>query len=219
MASPKRAWVSGAIYHITNRGNRKEIIFKENIDYIVYLGILKETLKFYREDNYKLIIYCLMSNHVHLLLKTGTKDPSFFMRRVSSIYARYFNDKYQYIGHLFQGRYFSNLINNVIELLEVSRYIHLNPVRARIVDSPEKYIWSSYNKIVLDKNAFEDLDLNSRKVMLDMCIDENEILDLFNIYSIIEENNKKDLEYKVKNIMQDGKSKYKKYVESKVSLE
>ena len=55
--------------------------------------------------------------------------------------------------------------------------------------------------------------------MLDMCIDENEILDLFNIYSIIEENNKKDLEYKVKNIMQDGKSKYKKYVESKVSLE
>ena len=141
------------------------------------------------------------------------------MRRVSSIYARYFNDKYQYIGHLFQGRYFSNLINNVIELLEVSRYIHLNPVRAKIVDSPEKYIWSSYNKIVLDKNAFEDLDLNSRKVMLDMCIDENEILDLFNIYSIIEENNKKDLEYKVKNIMQDGKSKYKKYVESKVSLE
>ena len=216
MASPKRPWVSGAIYHITNRGNRQEIIFKESIDYIVYLGILKETLKFYKEDNYKLISYCLMSNHVHLLLKTGTKDPSFFMRSVNSIYARYFNDKYQYIGHLFQGRYFSNLINNVIELLEVSRYIHLNPVRAKIVDSPEKYIWSSYNKIVLDKNEFEDLNLNSRKVVLDMCIDENEILDLFNIYSIIEENNKKNLEYKVKNIMEESKIKYKKYVESKV---
>ena len=79
MASPKRAWVSGAIYHITNRGNRKEIIFKENIDYIVYLGILKETLKFYREDNYRLISYCLMSNHVHLLLKTGTKEIQVFL--------------------------------------------------------------------------------------------------------------------------------------------
>lgn len=219
MASPKRPWVSGAIYHITNRGNRQEIIFRENIDYIVYLGILKETLKFYENDNYKLISYCLMSNHVHLLLKTGRKDPSFFMRRVNSMYARYFNSKYQYMGHLFQGRYFSNLINNVIELLEVSRYIHLNPVRAKMVDSPEKYMWSSYNKIVLDKDKFKNLDLNSRKLMLDMCIDENEILDLLNIYSIIEENNKKDLEYKVKNIMKESKIKYKKYVESKVSSE
>ena len=122
-------------------------------------------------------------------------------------------------GHLFQGRYFSNLINNVIELLEVSRYIHLNPVRAKMVDSPEKYMWSSYNKIVLDKDKFKDLDLNSRKLMLDMCIDENEILDLLNIYSIIEENNKKDLEYKVKNMMKESKIKYKKYVESKVSSE
>lgn len=219
MASPKRPWVSGAIYHITNRGNRQEIIFRENIDYIVYLGILKETLKFYENDNYKLISYCLMSNHVHLLLKTGRKDPSFFMRRVNSMYARYFNSKYQYIGHLFQGRYFSNLINNVIELLEFSRYIHLNPVRAKMVDSPEKYMWSSYNKIVLDKDKFKNLDLNSRKLMLDMCIDENEILDLLNIYSIIEENNKKDLEYKVKNMMKESKIKYKKYVESKVSSE
>ena len=219
MASPKRPWVSGAIYHITNRGNRQEIIFRENIDYIVYLGILKETLKFYQDDNYKLISYCLMSNHVHLLLKTGTKEPSFFMRRINSMYARYFNSKYQCIGHLFQGRYFSNLINNVIELLEVSRYIHLNPVRAKMVDSPEKYMWSSYNKIVLDKDKFKDLDLNSRKLMLDMCIDENEILDLLNIYSIVEENNKKDLEYKVKNMMKESKIKYKKYVESKVSSE
>ena len=185
MASPKRPWVAGAIYHITNRGNHQEIIFRESIDYIVYLGILKETLKFYEDDSYKLISYCLMSNHVHLLLKTGKKDPSFFMRRVNSMYARYFNTKYQCIGHLFQGRYFSNLINNVMELLEVSRYIHLNPVRAKIVDSPEKYMWSSYNKIVLDEDKFRNLDLNSRKLMLDMYIDEDQILDLFNIYYII----------------------------------
>lgn len=219
MASPKRPWVAGAIYHITNRGNRQEIIFRENIDYIVYLGILKETLKFYQDDNYKLISYCLMSNHVHLLLKTGTKEPSFFMRRINSMYARYFNSKYQCIGHLFQGRYFSNLINNVIELLEVSRYIHLNPVRAKMVGSPENYMWSSYNKIVLNEDKFKDLDLNSRKLMTDMCIDENEILDLFNIYSIIEENNKKDLECEVKNMMEESKIKHKKYVESKIDAE
>lgn len=219
MASPKRPWVAGAIYHITNRGNHQEIIFRESIDYIVYLGILKETLKFYEDDSYKLISYCLMSNHVHLLLKTGKKDPSFFMRRVNSMYARYFNTKYQCIGHLFQGRYFSNLINNVMELLEVSRYIHLNPVRAKIVDSPEKYMWSSYNKIVLDEDKFRNLDLNSRKLMLDMYIDEDEILGLFNIYSIIQENNKEDLEYKVKKKIKDSRVKYKKYVESKISSE
>ena len=216
MASPKRPWVSGATYHITNRGNRKEIIFRESIDYSVYLGILKETLKFYEDDNYKLISYCLMSNHVHLILKTGTKDPSFFMRRVNSMYARYFNSKYEYVGHLFQSRYFSNLINNVIELLEVSRYIHLNPVRAKIVDSPEKYVWSSYNKFVLDKDKFKDLDLNIRKLKLDMCIYENEILDLFDIYSIVEENNKGYMQSKVKNMIEQNKIKYKKYVESKM---
>lgn len=216
MASPKRPWVSGATYHITNRGNRKEIIFRESIDYSVYLGILKETLKFYEDDNYKLISYCLMSNHVHLILKTGTKDPSFFMRRVNSMYARYFNSKYEYVGHLFQSRYFSNLINNVIELLEVSRYIHLNPVRAKIVDSPEKYVWSSYNKFVLDKDKFKDSDLNSRKLKLDMCIDESEILDLFDIYSIVEENNKDYMQSKVKNMIEQNKIKYKKYVESKM---
>ena len=216
MASPKRPWVSGATYHITNRGNRKEIIFRESIDYSVYLGILKETLKFYEDDNYKLISYCLMSNHVHLILKTGTKDPSFFMRRVNSMYARYFNSKYEYVGHLFQSRYFSNLINNVIELLEVSRYIHLNPVRAKIVDSPEKYVWSSYNKFVLDKDKFKDLDLNIRKLKLDMCIYENEILDLFDIYSIVEENNKGYMQGKVKNMIEQNKIKYKKYVESKM---
>ena len=192
-------------------------MFPGGVLFLCGVSIIK--LKLYESDNYKLISYCLMSNHVHLLLKTGTKDPSFFMRRINSMYARYFNSKYQYIGHLFQGRYFSNLINNVIELLEVSRYIHLNPVRAKMVDSPEKYMWSSYNKIILDKDKFKDLDLNSRKLMLDMCIEESEILDLLNIYSIIEENNKKDLEYKVKNMMKESKIKYKKYVESKVSSE
>lgn len=148
MVTKNRIWYPSAIYHITNRGNRKEIIFREEMDYRVYLVILKNTVDYYEEYNYEIISYCLMSNHVHLLIKTNNKEPGYFMRRVNSMYARYFNDKYEYVGHLFQERYFSNIITNDIELLEVSRYIDLNPVKAQIVKKAEDYKWSSYSSVM-----------------------------------------------------------------------
>ena len=85
-----------------------------------------------------------MDNHVHLLLKTGVEPPWRFIARVHSIYARYFNKKYNYLGTLFQGRYSAEIIENDTYMLETSRYIHLNPVKARMVETPDEYKWCSY---------------------------------------------------------------------------
>ena len=187
----------GASYHITNRGNHQEKIFLQESDYCVYLSILKDTLKFYEEFNYKLISYCLMTNHVHLLIKTDKRDPSNFMRRINSMYAKYFNKKYEVTGHLFQGRYYSNLITNISELLEVSRYIHLNPVRAQITKGPEEYKWSSYNKIVNNKvnDDIRTSILNEKNDfgIVGLSIAAEEILDLLDIYSLVEDNSIKKI--------------------------
>lgn len=206
MATKKRVWFPGATYHIVCRGNHKEIIFKEEIDFVVYLRILRNNFKFYEDEDYKLISYCLMDNHVHLLVKTEKQDPSFFMIRLNSMYAKYFNDKYEYIGHLFQARYFSNLITNVGELLEVSRYIHLNPVRANIAKIPEDYKWSSYNKILSNQNK-------------ELYIHDKEILDIFNMYLIIEDNRIERIRSRVKHSIEDNRFRYKNYVEEKIASE
>lgn len=207
MATKSRVWMPGGSYHITSRGNRKEPIFLEEYDYYVYLSTLKNNLQFYKDDGYKIISYCLMANHVHLLLKTDKKDPSFFMRRLNSMYARYFNDKYIYEGHLLQERYYSNTITSVIELLEVSRYIHLNPVRAKITKRPEEYRFSSYNKIV---NKLENGSTN------EMSIAAEEILDLLDIYFIVKDNNIENIRHGVRENIISSKEKYRQYVEEKI---
>lgn len=138
-----RQWYPNATYHITSRGNRKNVIFKEDEDYIVYIRILNEALKYF-DNQYEIMSYCLMTNHVHLQVRTKEKHIKELMMRINSFYAKYFNNKYSYVGHLFQSRYRSELITEERYLLEVSRYIHLNPVKAKIVKKPEDYEWSSY---------------------------------------------------------------------------
>ncbi|MBN1039813.1 transposase [Clostridium botulinum] len=144
MSTPKIIWYEGAIYHITTRGNRRSKIFLDEQDFRVYLNKLEDSLHYYDYLNYQLISYCLMSNHVHLMIKTGKEPLTRIMGRLNSTYTKYFNKKYNYIGHLFQSRYFSELIKDDKQILETSRYIHLNPVRANIVKKPEQYKWSSY---------------------------------------------------------------------------
>ena len=142
-----------------------------------------------------------MPNHIHLLLKTDSQDPAVFMRRLNSLYAKYFNNKYEYVGHLFQGRYFSNIITSDYELLEVSKYIHLKPVKANIVKLPENYNWSSFNKILS----------TSKHIPTNLYIHSDEILDIIDIYFLIE--NSRDclnINKNFKNL--DKKEKYKLYV-------
>lgn len=153
MPTPKLIWYEGAIYHITTRGNHRNNIFKDEEDFQVYLTVMEEGLIYYSHLNYELIAYCLMDNHVHLIIKTGKEPLTKIMRRINSIYTRYFNKKYNYIGHLFQAKYFAEIIADDKQILETSRYIHLNPVKAKMVHRPEEYKWSSYTMFIAEKKS------------------------------------------------------------------
>jgi len=142
MPKKKRIWYPGAVYHIMNRGNRRSDIFREEEDYQVYLDILKETME---KHSYILYAYCLMTNHVHMQMETRNIQIGTIMRDINLSYTKYFNNKYNFIGHLFQGRYRSEIIENDAYNLQTSRYIHRNPVEAAMVQMPVEYKWSSYD--------------------------------------------------------------------------
>ena len=145
MGRRKRIWYPGAIYHVMSRGNRRDVLFKESEDYLTfleYLAIAKEAMPF------TLHACCLMTNHFHLSLETGEVSLSKIMRKVLHPYSMYFNDKYKYTGHVFEKRFTDCLIKNDRYFLEVSRYIHLNPVKAMMVRGPLDYEYSSYGLFV-----------------------------------------------------------------------
>ena len=127
------------------RGIRRQAIYKEESDYQAFISILQSGL-----EKYGCILhaYCLMTNHFHMLLETSGTDISKFMKHLAGCYARYFNQKYMYQGHLFEGRYKSILVKDDTYFLQTSRYIHLNPVKAGMVENPEDYPWSSYRTIL-----------------------------------------------------------------------
>lgn len=137
-------WYPGATYHITERGNHRNDIFRDGEDYQVYITILGEALEKYDAILY---CYCMMTNHVHLVIETNDEKISKVMKRINEFYTRYFNNKYNLVGHLFQGRYYWDIVEDDDYTLEVSRYIHLNPVRANMVQTPENYQWSSYGML------------------------------------------------------------------------
>lgn len=120
-------------------------IFSDDMDRQVFLEILRISLKRYRCI---LHAYCMMTNHIHILLETSDIEAGKFMKYVTGCYAMYFNGKYKYQGHLFAGRYKSCLVKDDRYFLQTSRYIHLNPVKAEMVDYPENYMWSSYRTMV-----------------------------------------------------------------------
>jgi REP element-mobilizing transposase RayT len=141
MARPLRIEYPGAFYHITSRGNEQKDVFKSQRDREKFLEYLASAT-----ERYGAVIhaYCLMGNHFHLLLETPEANLSQIMRHINGAYTTYFNTKRKRSGHLFQGRYKAILIEADEYLTELSRYIHLNPVRVGIVEKPEQYQWSSY---------------------------------------------------------------------------
>jgi putative transposase len=141
MARPLRIEYPGAVYHITSRGNRKKPVFKDDRDRENFLNTLQHVNKRY---NWICHAYCLMTNHYHLLIETPEGNLSLGMRQINGVYTQLFNKWHGKNGHLFQGRYKAILIQKDSHLLEVCRYVVLNPVRARIVEKPEEYTWSSY---------------------------------------------------------------------------
>lgn len=141
MARPLRIEYQGAFYHIISRGERRENIFIDDRDRLKFLEKLGETaLKF----KLKIHGYVLMDNHFHLLIETPDANLSTAMHHINTSYSNWFKSKHQIIGSVFQGRYKSVLVEKDLYLLILSVYIHLNPVRAEIVEKPEKYEWSSF---------------------------------------------------------------------------
>lgn len=140
MARPLRLEFPGALHHVTARGNEQRPIFRDDLDRSEYLGRIAH----YRERfRFQLLAYCLMTNHVHLAVRSGAVPLSRVMAGIQSSYTQWFNRRHARVGHLFQGRYKAFLVQEDRYLLALIRYIHLNPVAACIVENASKYFWSS----------------------------------------------------------------------------
>ncbi len=141
MARKPRVEFAGAFYHVIARGNRRAVIFHDDADYTAYLDRLE---RYRRRDGVTLHAYVLMTNHVHLLLETGERPLSRTMQTLQFTYSQYYNRRYEKTGHLFQGRYQAILCDREAYLLELVRYLHLNPARVRRPLNPWTFRWSSH---------------------------------------------------------------------------
>jgi putative transposase len=142
MSRPLRLEFAGALYHITSRGNGRNLIYLQDDDFELFLQILANVCERY---NWVVHAYCLMSNHYHILVETPYANLSQGMRQLNGVFTQSMNRKHHRVGHLFQGRYKAILIDKGAYLLELCRYIVLNPVRANMVNSPEEWPWSSWH--------------------------------------------------------------------------
>ena len=141
MARPLRLEFAGALYHLTARGNARADIFLNDDDRALFLELLGKEIS---QQGWRLYAYCLMSNHYHLLIETPESNLVAGMRRLNGVYTQAFNRRHQRVGHVFQGRYKSIVVDKDSYGLELSRYIVFNPVRARMVKRPQDWRWSSY---------------------------------------------------------------------------
>ncbi len=151
MARPIRIHHPGLIYHVINRGNNRQAIFLEEEDYEKYLGIIYRYKKKY---GFKLYSYCLMNNHIHLLIQVNNKATiSKIMQCITVAHTRHYHFKYETGGHVWQGRFSSPIVSDDVYMLRVMQYIEQNPLRAKIVREIGAYKWSSYKLQVRRKDS------------------------------------------------------------------
>jgi putative transposase len=141
VARPLRLQVPGGIYHVRARGNSRAAVYKDDRDRRVFLELFARVV-----DRFGWIChaYCLMGNHYHLLLETPLPNLSSGMRQLNGVYAQRFNKRHRRVGHVFEARFGATIVEEDGYFLELERYIVVNPVRARIVDHPRDWRWSSY---------------------------------------------------------------------------
>jgi len=201
MARPLRIEVAGMWYHIINRGNLRKDIYESDNDYLRFLEVLNESCEKY---NVEMHSYVLMPNHFHFFLKTNEANLSRFMHRQLTSYTTWFNQKYDRVGHLFQGRYKSIVVDSNSYGREITRYIHLNPVRTKKnskLSLREKrkilrnYKWSSYPAMIDIKPSPSFLFVNETLESFG----ENYIDQIKNYIHFIEEGIKNDLDNPLKN--------------------
>ena len=145
MARPLRLEFPGAFYHLTSRGNRQESIFLDDGDRRSFLDLLGKEV---RQQGWVCYAYCLMDNHYHLVMETPEPNLVRGMRRLNGVYTQAFNRRHKKVGHVFQGRYKAIVVDKENYFLELCRYVVLNPVRAKMVQRPEDWKWSSYQGTV-----------------------------------------------------------------------
>jgi putative transposase len=141
MSRPLRIEFPGATHHVTARGDRREPIFVDDVDRTQFLTVLSQGLTRF---NARLLAYCLMGNHYHLVLLTPQANLSLLMRHVNGVYTQTFNRRHGVVGHLFQGRFKGILVDTDSYLMALCRYVELNPVRAKLVEEAAAWPWSSY---------------------------------------------------------------------------
>ena len=152
MPRTARIFIKNACYHIITRGIQKDVVFRNDNDFKTYLRLLhKYKIKF----GCLIYAYCLMPNHVHLVLESpsGVKAMSSFMHGLNHTYAMIFNNEYNRVGHLWQNRYKNFAVLKDEYLVNLISYVELNPIRAGLVSRPEDYQWSSYKARVLGENS------------------------------------------------------------------
>ena len=143
------------IYHVILRGNNQQRIFEDDQDYQTFMQILSNQRK---QCGFVLYSWCLMPNHIHILLKEKDTPLSTIFRKIGSSFVWWYNRKYKRVGHLFQDRFLSEVVEDQFYFQTVIRYIHLNPVKGKICKAPEKYIYSSYNWM-FNSGRYSDTDL------------------------------------------------------------
>ncbi|XYJ08738.1 transposase [Telluria sp. B2] len=145
MTRPLRLEFPGALYHVTSRGNRQNAIYRDDSDRRAWLDLLGLVCK---RHNFLIHGFCQMTNHFHLLIETLEGNLSQGMRQLNGVYTQHYNHRHRLVGHLFQGRYKAILVQKESYLLELARYIVLNPVRANMVAAPGDWQWSSHHYLV-----------------------------------------------------------------------
>lgn len=150
MARPLRLSFPGAVYHVTSRGNARHDIVADDRDRSQWLSLLAHVV-----DRYGWLChaYCLMDNHYHLVIETPKPNLSIGMRQLNGRYTQAYNRRHEQVGHVFQGRFTAILVEKDAHLLELCRYVVLNPVRAKIVSHPRLWMWSSYRATVGETKA------------------------------------------------------------------
>ncbi len=159
MPRKPRTMSSTGIYHIILRSVNQHLIFEEDSDYQKFLYILSDSKMKY---DIKIYAYCLMDNHIHLLLNSPADKLSVFFQSLETKFVRWYNNKYLRTGHLFQDRFHSTSIENERAFLAAIIYIHNNPVKANMCRYPSEYHWSSYNTYYGKKNSLIDTGLAAK---------------------------------------------------------
>ncbi len=195
---PRQKSESG-IYHIMLRGINQQVIFEDDEDYYKFL----ETLEKYKTVcGYKLYAYCLMANHVHILLKVEKENLEQIMKRLAGSYVYWYNWKYYRKGHLFQDRFKSEPVENDEYFLTVLRYIHQNPLKAEIIEKLSEYKYSSYNEYINEKKITDTefaLSIMEKEIFIafNNIVNEDKCLDCDDLSFRLSDNDAKGVIQKV----------------------